>query len=140
MAVPTKALSIRQPWAWAILDAGKDVENRNWQPNNPNLRFRGEFFIHAAQGMTVREYSDFADFYQLQIDPKAFPPSRAVLPRGGIVGIAEIADIVTDHASPWFFGRVGLVLRNVRRTNFVLMKGALGFFNVPSVIAAKAMR
>lgn len=25
-----KALSVRQPWAWAIVHAGKDVENRNW--------------------------------------------------------------------------------------------------------------
>lgn len=24
------ALSIRQPWAWAILHAGKDIENRDW--------------------------------------------------------------------------------------------------------------
>ena len=26
-----KALSIRQPWAWAILHAGKDIENRDWR-------------------------------------------------------------------------------------------------------------
>ncbi len=25
-----KAISIKQPWAWAILHAGKDVENRTW--------------------------------------------------------------------------------------------------------------
>jgi hypothetical protein len=24
------AISIKQPWAWAILNAGKDVENRSW--------------------------------------------------------------------------------------------------------------
>lgn len=24
------ALSIRQPWVWAILNASKDVENRDW--------------------------------------------------------------------------------------------------------------
>ena len=26
---PTQAFSVRQPWAWAILHAGKDVENRS---------------------------------------------------------------------------------------------------------------
>jgi len=26
--LPVKALSIRQPWVWAILNAGKRVENR----------------------------------------------------------------------------------------------------------------
>lgn len=34
-----KALSIRQPWAWLILHAGKDIENRVWQ-----TRFRGELY------------------------------------------------------------------------------------------------
>lgn len=28
--LPPLALSIRQPWAWAILCAGKDIENRSW--------------------------------------------------------------------------------------------------------------
>ena len=28
-----KALSIHQPWAWAILNAGKTVENRTWSTN-----------------------------------------------------------------------------------------------------------
>ncbi len=39
-----KALSIKQPWAWAILNAGKDIENRNWKTN-----FRGKFYIHASK-------------------------------------------------------------------------------------------
>ena len=25
-----KALTIKQPWAWAIIHAGKDIENRDW--------------------------------------------------------------------------------------------------------------
>lgn len=24
------AISVRQPWAWAVFAAGKDVENRSW--------------------------------------------------------------------------------------------------------------
>jgi hypothetical protein len=27
-----RALTIRQPWAWAIAYGGKDVENRSWRP------------------------------------------------------------------------------------------------------------
>jgi hypothetical protein len=45
-----KALSIRQPWAWLILNAGKDIENRDWL-----TRFRGPFLIHASKGMTRAE-------------------------------------------------------------------------------------
>lgn len=29
--IPRLALSVRQPWPWAILHAGKDIENRSWQ-------------------------------------------------------------------------------------------------------------
>ncbi|WP_409188395.1 hypothetical protein [Bradyrhizobium sp. RDM4] len=28
-ALPEFALSVRQPWAWAIIHGGKDVENRS---------------------------------------------------------------------------------------------------------------
>ena len=38
-----KALSIRQPWAYAILFAGKRVENRSWA-----TRYRGRILIHAS--------------------------------------------------------------------------------------------
>lgn len=38
------ALSLRQPWAWAILHAGKTIENRTWA-----TRYRGRIRIHAAK-------------------------------------------------------------------------------------------
>lgn len=34
MDLPEFALSIRQPWAWAIVYAGKDIENRTWPTNS----------------------------------------------------------------------------------------------------------
>jgi hypothetical protein len=51
-----KALSIRQPWAWLILNAGKDIENRDWPTH-----FRGRFLIHASKGMTHDEYEGGLD-------------------------------------------------------------------------------
>ncbi len=44
MTEPMLALSIRQPWAWAIIHAGKDVENRS-----ENMAHRAEKLI----GQTV---------------------------------------------------------------------------------------
>lgn len=38
------ALSLRQPFAWAILHAGKTIENRTWA-----TRYRGRIRIHAAK-------------------------------------------------------------------------------------------
>lgn len=39
------ALSIRQPWAWAILHAGKRIENREWRGG---CSYRGPVLIHAS--------------------------------------------------------------------------------------------
>lgn len=117
-----KVLSIRQPWAWCILH-GKPVENRNlW------TSYRGPLGIHAAKGMTRDEYEECRDFAAgLGLTVPPMPD----LPRGGIVGRANLVDCVTSHASPWFFGRYGLVLADVKPLPFVPLKGALGLFDVP---------
>ncbi len=123
------ALSIRQPWAWLILRAGKDVENRDWQ-----TKVRGRVLIHASVGMTRYEYLDAIDF----IVDSGMPPLPVDFPayehleRGGIVGSIEIVDSVTSHASPWFVGRYGFVLRDPRPLPFRPYKGRLGFFEVPN--------
>lgn len=134
-----KALSIRQPWAWAILYAGKDIENRDWQPRNPGLRFRGEFLIHASAGMTRREYEEFLHFAHVIGAECPFPsgltlPAFDALPRGGIVGKARIVGVVDRYESPWFFGTKGLVLADAQPLPFTPLKGALGFFDVPDNI------
>ena len=44
-----KALSIRQPWAWLIVNSHKHIENCDWP-----TKFRGRFLIHASKGVTGR--------------------------------------------------------------------------------------
>jgi len=41
---PDKAISIRQPWAWAIMHGLKTVENRSWV-----TRVRGRIWVHAGR-------------------------------------------------------------------------------------------
>jgi ASCH domain len=38
-----KALPIRQPYAWLIVNGHKDIENRAWP-----TKFRGRVLIHAS--------------------------------------------------------------------------------------------
>ena len=125
--LPPFALSIRQPWAWAIISAGKDVENRDWP-----TRFRGPVCIHASKGMTFGEFDGFVDLaramYRHGSWNGGFIPERQTLSRGGIVGVCEIIDCVEVSESPWFFGRYGFVLRNPCPVPFIPVKGALGFF------------
>ncbi len=61
--LPDKAISVRHPWAWAIVHAGKDVENRS-AASIRHMSFAGveRLAIHAAQGMTRQEYEDAAAF------------------------------------------------------------------------------
>lgn len=122
-----RALSIRQPWAWLIVNGHKDIENRQWKTH-----LRGKILVHAAKGMTRDEYEVAQAVAAKQgVD---LPPF-ADLERGGIVGEVEIVDCVDVDASPWFFGNFGFVLKNAAPLPFRQYKGALGFFKVEEVAA-----
>lgn len=115
-----KALSIRQPWADAIIWGDKDVENRSWKTD-----YRGPVLIHAAKawGPSEREDLRFVEEVTSNELGEAYEPFL-----GGIVGKAEIVDCVTEMDSKWFFGRYGFVLKNAEALPFQPCKGRLGFF------------
>jgi hypothetical protein len=117
-----KALSIRQPWAWLIVNGHKDIENRSW-----TTRFRGEILVHASKGMTQDEYLE-ADIIAAE-NGVTIPPFKE-LERGGIVGKVTITDCVSKSDSPWYMGQYGFVLKGGEPLPFQPYKGALGFFEV----------
>lgn len=118
MDLPERALSIRQPWADAIVHHGKDIENRDW-----STRFRGPVCIHAARAWGEAERQTLLSL----VEDGLLPDARHG-PLGGIIGIAEIVDCVDASSSPWFYGRHGFVLRNARPVPFIPVRGALSFF------------
>ena len=120
-----KAISIRQPWVWLILNAGKDIENRRWA-----TRFRGRILLHAAKGMTRAEYDDAIDPLWASGGPTIELPAFEDLERGGIVGSVEIVGCVSSSDSPWFCGPFGFVLRDPKPIPFRPYRGELGFFEV----------
>lgn len=129
--LPERALSIRQPWAWAILNAGKDIENR---PRR--YHYRGSICIHASLfnddgGYTIAKHEIFK---ASGLDS----PQRDKLQRGGIIGTAEIVDCIEQSGSPWFSGPYGLVLKNVKPVPFIPVKGALGLFRWRNNLEAAA--
>lgn len=69
-----RALTLRQPWASAIADLGKDVENRTWTTS-----WRGTLLIHAGQ--TTDRHADL---------PSQSLPSR--IPTSVVVAVAELRD------------------------------------------------
>lgn len=123
--LPKKAISVRQPWAWAIMFAGKDIENRSWQAVRNGLDVRGPIVLHAAKGMTQEEYRHAADFMaSIGVDC----PPACDLWRGCVIGTVEVTDVVSESASPWFFGPRGLVLQNPKPVTPVPIIGSLGCF------------
>lgn len=139
--LPRLALSVRQPWAYALANGWKDVENRDWRSPNPALNFRGPFCIHAPRGMTRAEYIEARDFLAGR---GCKLPLAADLLRGGIVGVGVVVDIMrksgdrlddrNDRAaaamrsSRWFFGPVGILIERARPVPFVAAAGELNFF------------
>lgn len=124
--LPPLALSVRQPWAWAIIHAGKDIENRSWQAVNLGTMEPKPVCIHASKGMTQAEYEAAKQFMaELGVDC----PSASELVRGAIIGTVTITSIVNKHSSPWYMGPRGLVLEDPITIEPIACKGALGFFN-----------
>jgi hypothetical protein len=83
------ALSIRQPWAWAILHAGKTVENREWKSPPGH---RGTLIVHTG---TRREPRDLTDWWIAEPE-RANRPVPADLPLGAYLGTVEL---VGAHSS-----------------------------------------
>lgn len=132
-----KALTVRQPWAWAMFNLDsecKDIENRDWFQN-----IKGDVAIHAAKGMTKAEYFYARDFVQIMfgIEHAQSIPAPKELERGMIVGVVEIVGCVKRHESPWFVGKYGFVLTNPRPlARPIEVTGQLGFWDVPADIVA----
>ena len=120
--LPKLALSIRQPWIWAMFHAGKDIENRSWP-----TQVRGPICLHAAKGMTGRDIGEYEGAFGF--DLAGVPADYSILPRGGIVGTAVIVDCVKESRSKWFFGAWGFVLRDIQSIDIIPVKGELGFFD-----------
>lgn len=112
-----KTLSIQQPWAWAILHGGKDIENRDWP-----TQVRGRVLIHVGKKFDKDECDYINGVFGVTVPTD--------LQTGGIVGSVEIVDCVKQSKSKWFFGRFGFVLRNPIVLPFMPCRGQLGFFEV----------
>jgi len=113
-----KALSIKQPWAWLILHAGKDIENRSW-----NTEHRGQLLIHASKTIDKEAFHRFlAEFPSL--------PQISTMQTGGIVGVVNMVDVLETCPSEWFEGPFGFWLQDPMVLPFKPYRGQQGIFNV----------
>lgn len=105
LAPGPRVLSIRPPFAWAIASGRKKVENRSWQ-----TPYRGVVYIHSSGSRDRAGAEWIATTFRLKVP--------ADIPRGAVVAVAELTDVVTrtnaGRFGRWFTGPYGLVLSNVR--------------------------
>lgn len=123
--LPPLALSVRQPWAWAIIHAGKTIENRSLSAIRSGGMAPGPIAIHAASGMREEEYR----WAITKLQPRGITvPRPDALIRRAIIGHCRVTRIVSSSDSPWFGGDHGLELANPMSIPPIPAAGALGFF------------
>nr|WP_319268249.1 hypothetical protein [uncultured Draconibacterium sp.] len=118
---PLKALSVKQPWAWLIVNGYKDLENRKTLKH-----LKGTFLIHAGQA-----YDTEGRIFVGAEKAKAIGmPYGSKIERGGIVGYVEFNGSVQESDSPWFAGPGfnGLVITEAHTLPFTPCKGQQGVF------------
>jgi hypothetical protein len=76
------ALSVRQPWAWAIARGHKVIENRDW-----DTRFRGTLAIHALLRV------DLDSSERPTIRAAGWDPADPVAAIGGIVAVVRLVGV-----------------------------------------------
>lgn len=119
-----KAITIRQPlrgsscMALSLLKTGQSMKVGGcFAGRSPSTRPRHWCLMRAMTGAAKKL-------------GKKIP--RDELHLGGIVGVAELYDIVDNHRSKWFAGPFALVLRNARPVEFIPINGQLGLWNLPA--------
>jgi hypothetical protein len=110
-----KAITIRQPWAWAIITGRKKIENRSWPTS-----YRGRILVHAAM-----------KYWQGGI-PSKLTPIPPLLPTGAIVGSVEIVDCVRVETinDPFATGPWCWILRRPEAYRYTVpCRGQIGFWH-----------
>jgi hypothetical protein len=149
-SVPARALTIRQPWAFAVVHGGKLTENRS-RP----IRYRGPLFIHAGSRGRWDPAGERSPLVQAAWrrwtatldDPaaRAEPLTRrtTLIPFGAVTAVAQLAGChETDSTalfcscSPWAAaGSHHWELADVRPlAEPIPQRGFLGLWRVPDQV------
>jgi hypothetical protein len=146
-----RVLTVRQPWAWAIIYGGKDVENRD---RNIAGSYRGPVAIHAAAAWDDDAFSD--PIVRDAIARYGLDAMGSSLTTRAIIGVVDLVDVrepidvqvrvdertwkwVSHDPSPWAWpGRKHLVFADPHPlAHPIPFRGGLGLRRLPAEVAAQ---
>ena len=144
-----RAITVRQPWAWAIIHGGKDVENRN---RNIAGKYRGPVAIHAGLAVVEAIVEDHPLRDALSAAVLA-SRRRVDLYRGFVIGVVDLVDVHPDctesvegfghtpTCSPWAMPDHHHMLLANPRPLFepIASTGRLGLWTLPDDVEAAVL-
>lgn len=161
-----KAITVQQPWAWAIIHGGKNVENRTrigtWS------KLAGQTIaIHAGQRWSERGAGSWEVRRSLASVELGWPADDSEVwsgdmlgeygeqfSRGAVIGLVDVVEVHPEQGGccqPWgeqsyydVDGRkrvdiVHLVLEEPRPVEPYPIRGALGAWTCPDIVSAGAV-
>lgn len=133
-----KALTIHQPWASAIVDGPKRVENRTWRP--PSSLIGQQLAIHAGLHEPDELIIDTVQFYWQKCPVYVEDFRRGVIL--GVVTVTDVMDVATAWPKhrPWATGPWCWELDDVRQLQVpVPCKGRQGLWTLPEDVEAQVL-
>lgn len=134
--------SVRQPWAWALVHGGKDVENRSW-----STKYRGLLAIHAGlRDHGTLKHDNWREFETQYFGRDVFAGYTSDQPRGAIIGIVQlygcepghlVDSIWRDNEPGWFAWKVR---KPVALDTPIPFKGQLGLREIPDAELAAFLK
>jgi len=118
------ALTIKQPWAWLIINGYKPIENRTWKTT-----YRGPIFIHAGKSAsdmrsdTINHIEDILGF--------SLPIEKIKSQMGNVIGYVNLVNIVQDSADAFALpGQFHWELKAPQSISPFPAKGKLGLWKL----------
>ena len=93
-----KALSVKQPFAWLLVNGWKDIEYRTWRTNH-----RGRLLIHAGKKIDKESMADLEAYFK---NVEKCKPPESLYWTGGIIGQVELIDCIYSPSEQDYEWRV----------------------------------
>lgn len=120
------ALSVKQPWAWLIVNGIKTVENRSWYTEH-----RGGLLIHAG-----KNEDDLERDLAIVLEEYGVKVPREQLEFGKVIGLVDVVGCLKEPVRTldkfWHVpGKYGWILRRPRLIDSFRYSGRLKLFEIP---------